>query len=95
MGGSPEGELLHHAAWVGAAGVTRALLEAGADPRARADTELATPLGWAALSSRDGARGADHVAVAELLVAAGAEVEPALVDVADGPLAEWLEARVP
>ncbi len=95
VGGSPEGELLHHAAWVGAAGVTRALLEAGADPRARADTELATPLGWAALSSRDGARGADHVAVAELLVAAGAGVEPALLDVADGPLAEWLQARVP
>ena len=54
VGGSPEGALLHHAAWVGAAGVARALLAAGADPRARADAELATPLGWAALSSRDG-----------------------------------------
>jgi ankyrin repeat protein len=94
VGGSPEGELLHHAAWVGAAGVVRALLEAGADPLAPADAELATPLGWAALSSRDGARGADHVAVAELLVAAGAEVEPALLEVADGPLAAWLEDRV-
>lgn len=38
-------------------------------------------------------RDRDYVGVAELLLSAGAELEPRFADVADGPLAEWLEAR--
>jgi hypothetical protein len=34
------------------------------------------------------------VAVAELLVAAGNEIEPRFLEVADGPLYDWLEARL-
>jgi hypothetical protein len=32
--------------------------------------------------------------VAELLVAAGAELEPRFAEVAEGPLASWLEERL-
>src|SRR5207244_2379964 len=52
VGGSPAGTLLHHAAWVGNPDLIRRLLAHGADPNARADTEYATPLGWAALASQ-------------------------------------------
>jgi hypothetical protein len=30
----------------------------------------------------------------EALVAAGAELEPRFLDVADGPLVEWLDGRI-
>jgi ankyrin repeat protein len=62
------------------------------DPSARAATDFDTPLGWAVHGSRYGPPG-DHVAVAERLVDAGAQVEPRLAGVAGGPLAEWLERR--
>ncbi len=39
-------------------------------------------------------RDSDHVAVAELLVAAGNPVEPRFLDTADGPLVAWLEERL-
>jgi len=85
------GTLLHMASWQGKPGVVERLLTLGANPFARAATDLDTPLGWAVHGSRFGPPG-DHVAVAERLVAAGALVEPRFADVARGPLAVWLEA---
>jgi ankyrin repeat protein len=89
--GSPAGTLLHHAAWIGSVANTERLLERGADPAAR--THLDTPLAWAAHGSRDFGPDGDHVGVAERLVAAGAEVEPRFLELADGPLAEWLQSK--
>jgi ankyrin repeat protein len=89
VGGSPPGTLLHHAAWVGNADVARTLLARGADPDARVPDP---PLAWAAHGSQWPGR--DHVGVAEALTAAGATPEPRHLEVADGPLAAWLEARL-
>ena len=95
VGGSPPGTLLHHAAWVGDAPLVAQLLLRGADPRAPSGAEFDTPAAWAALGS-EGHRipGRDYAAVLEALVAAGAELEPRFADVAEGPLAEWLESRI-
>jgi ankyrin repeat protein len=93
VGGSPEGTLLHHAAWVGNAGLVRLLLERGADPSA--DCGTGTPLGWAAHGSQNWeAAGRDHVAVVEQLAAAGGRIDPGLLRDADGPLYEWLAERL-
>ena len=90
--GSPEGTLLHHAAWIGSVENVERLLERGADPVARAHFD--TPLAWAAHGSRDyDDPDGDHVGVAERLVAAGAQIEPRFLELADGPLAEWLQSR--
>jgi hypothetical protein len=87
VGGSPEGSLVEHAAWVGDAALVERLLRLGAEP--------GVALGWAAHGSRNhGAPGRDYVAVAEQLVAAGAQVEPGLLDDAEGPLYAWLEERL-
>ena len=92
VGGSPEGTLLHHAAWTGNRDVVRELLDLGADPRSTAAGDSTTPLAWAAHGSQyHELPGRDFVAVAELLTGAGAEIEPRFLDVADGPLADWLE----
>ena len=93
---SPKGTLLHHAAWFGHPEAVRRLLALGADPLAEAPSDFATPLAWAVLAtfSRRSAD-PDYVAVAEALVEAGAELEPRFVEVATGPLLEWLELRVP
>ena len=94
VGGSPTGTLLHHAAWVGRPDLVQRLLERGADPAAPSDAEFATPLAWAVLASEyHELPGRDYVAVAELLAAAGNPIEPRFLDVADGPLAAWLERR--
>ncbi len=94
VGGGPPGTLLHHACWVGDPAVVRRLLELGADPVARSGAEHGTPIAWAALGSQYHAiAGRDYVAVAEALVAAGAEVEPRFLDVAQGPLADWFHDR--
>ncbi len=94
VGGSPRLPLLGHAAWVGDDDVVRRLLEAGADPCRPGEAEFAMPLAVAALGSQNyRAPGRDYVAVAELLVAAGNEIEPRFLEVADGPLYDWLEAR--
>jgi hypothetical protein len=94
VGGSPAGTLLHHAAWVGDAEVVGDLLAAGAEADAGSDAEFGTPLAWAALASCEHeVPGRDYVGVAEQLTAAGARVEPRLVEVAGGPLLPWLEAR--
>jgi ankyrin repeat protein len=92
VGGSPPGTLLHHAAWIGSVENVERLLERGADPVARAHFD--TPLAWAAHGSRDyDDPDGDHVGVAERLVAADAEIEPRFLELADGPLAEWLQSR--
>jgi ankyrin repeat protein len=93
VGGSPSGTLLHHAAWVGDASLVERLLELGADPVALSGAEFDTPLAWAALGSQWWQEpGRDYVAVAELLLEAGAELEPRFAEVAEGPLAAWLAA---
>lgn len=90
-GGGPPGTLLHHAAWVGKPEVVRRLLELGADPVARSGAEFDTPLAWAALGSQAWREpGRDYVAVAELLLAAGAELERRFAEVAEGPLATFV-----
>jgi ankyrin repeat protein len=90
-GGGPPGTLLHHASWVGNAEVVRRLLERGADPVAPSGAEFDTPLAWAALGSQAWREpGRDYVAVAALLLEAGAELEPRLAEVAVGPLASRL-----
>jgi hypothetical protein len=86
VGGSPEGSLLEHAAWVGDAALVERLLALGAEP--------GSALGWAAHGSRNHtAPGRDYVAVAELLVAADAPLEAGLLDDAEGPLYAWLRAQ--
>jgi ankyrin repeat protein len=92
VGGSPHGTLLHHAAWVGDPEVVHELLALGADPNAPSDATYSTPLAWAAHGSHGGTSG--HIEVAEALVAAGAEIEPRLLEVADGPLYDWLAERL-
>ena len=95
VGGSPEGTLLHHAAWVGDPDVVRELLARGADPLAAAPQPGDTPLAWAAHGSQYWELpGRDYAGVAELLVAAGAPVEPRHLEVAEGPLYGWLEGRL-
>jgi ankyrin repeat protein len=87
VGGSPEGTLVAHAAWVGDAALVERLLALGAEP--------GSALGWAAHGSRNHtAPGRDYVAVAELVLAAGARIDPGLLDHAEGPLYGWFEARL-
>jgi hypothetical protein len=63
---------------------------------ARSGAEFDTPAAWAALGSRAWREpGRDYVAVLEALVAAGAELEPRFEEVAEGPLADWLESAPP
>jgi ankyrin repeat protein len=91
VGGSPHGSLLHHAAWVGSPAAVEALLARGAD----ASSGSATPLAWAAHGSNaHGLAGRDYVAVAAALHAAGNELDPGLLEVAEGPLYDWLRARL-
>ncbi len=86
VGGSPEGSLLQHVAWVGKPALAQQLLDAGAVPDGA--------LGWAVHGSQNHAiEGRDYVGVASRLVAAGAVIEPAHLEQADGPLAEWLQAQ--
>ena len=85
VGGSPEGSLLQHAAWVGDAALVEYLLARGAT--------VAGAAGWTAHGSRHH-RGGDHVAVMEQVTAAGAELERGLLEEADGPLYDWLLDRL-
>jgi ankyrin repeat protein len=91
---SPFGTLLHHAAWVGDAVLVERLLAAGADVSIPAPAGFATPLGWAALASTDDPdANRDHLRSGQLLVAAGDPIDARIVEAADGPLRDWLEAR--
>ncbi len=97
VGGSPEGTLLHHAAWMGNAKAVRDLLALGADASADSGDEFATPLAWAVLASSyyHDLPGRDFVGVARSLVEHGTHIEPRFLDVAAGPLLEWLQLRIP
>ena len=70
------GTALHAACWVGNVRMVERLLARGGVPLdARDPTHQSTPLGWAAFGSvHRRARGADYPAVADRLVAAGADV---------------------
>lgn len=95
VGGGPPGTLLHHTCWVGNPNLVRRLLELGADPLAPSGAGFDKPIAWAALgSSAYRAPGRDYVAVVELLLSAGAELEERFAHVAEGPLLEWLSERV-
>jgi ankyrin repeat protein len=95
VGGSPEGTLLHHAAWVGKPELVRELLARGADAQAASPAEFSSPLAWAALASHDyELPNRDFVSVAQLLVDNGAEIDPRFLEVADGPLRDWLQRAV-
>ena len=93
VGGSPEGTLLHHAAWRGNAGLVGWLLERGAD--SSVDCGSGTPLAWAAHGSQHcRTAGRDHVGVAERLAAADNRIDAGLLRDADGPLYDWLTERL-
>jgi ankyrin repeat protein len=95
VGGGPPGTLLHHACWVGKPSVVSLLLERGADPSSRSGADFDTPIAWTFLASQyHELPNRDFVGVAELLVAAGAELEERFAEVAQGPLADWLEERL-
>ena len=95
VGGGPPGTLLHHASWVGDAAIVERLLARGADPVAVSGADFDTPVAWAALGSQYHASpGRDYVAVVQRLVDAGAQLEARYAEVAEGPLAGWLDARV-
>jgi ankyrin repeat protein len=70
------GTALHAACWVGHVRIVERILARGGVPLdARDPTHQSTPLGWAAFGSAvRRARGADYLAVAERLVAAGADI---------------------
>jgi len=70
------GTALHAACWVGSLRMVEAVLARGGVPLdARDPTHKSTPLGWAAFGSvARRAQGADYLAVAERLVAAGADI---------------------
>ena len=70
----PGATRLHWASSLGLLGMVRSLLDAGADVNAQHETSGETPLHWAAFG------GNDCSAVAELLLASGAEVDKADVD---------------
>jgi ankyrin repeat protein len=93
VGGSPPGSLLHHACWVGNPALVGRLLELGAAPLL-SGADFGTPIAWAMLGSQwHRAAGRDYVGVVETLLAAGAQLEERFAEVAEGPLAEWLEER--
>src|SRR5215210_5569709 len=94
-GGTP----LHHAAWWGHGDVVDLLLARGADPHRRSESGTgATPLGWAAHGSFHSpgpvaGGGTDHERIADALLAAGARIEPDMLDAAAPALAERLRER--
>jgi ankyrin repeat protein len=95
VGGGPPGTLLHHACWVGKRSVVALLLERGADPQARSGADFDTPMAWTFLASQYHALpNRDFVGVAELLLQHGAQLEERFAEVAQGPLADWLEERL-
>jgi hypothetical protein len=64
-------------------------------PIARSGAPFDTPIAWGALGSQHWELpGRDYVAVVELVLAAGAELEPRFDEVAEGPLTAWLATRI-
>ena len=76
LGGSPRVPLIMHAAYLGDVERVRLLLAAGAKPDA-----------WHAL-----VEGSQSIEIAELLLAAGAVIDPDAAERADSPLYEWFAA---
>ncbi len=79
--------VLHCAAWDGSAGCVRVILRhpaAAALVQQREPEYGATPLGWCCHGSCHGPRSGDHVAIARMLLEAGAQPESELGDVGDG-----------
>jgi hypothetical protein len=66
---------LHRAAMSGSDEAVRVLLDAGADIHALDGMFAATPLLWAVEGRGHAGPGADHVAVARRLIAAGSSIE--------------------
>lgn len=92
--GRPTGTLLHHAAWYGDGDGVRTLLARGA--RVQRDPDGETPLEWAVWSSHHMQRfGLDHIPAAEALVEQGEAIHRRYLDIALGPLREWLELQLP
>ena len=95
--GELDGTALHHAAWWGQARNVGLLLERGADVHAGSwFGPDSTPLAWTTHGSTacphpEG----DWLAVADLLVEAGAKIGRGMLDDADDELAEWLAERLP
>ncbi len=95
VGGGPPGSLLHHACRVGDPQIVGRLLELGADPVGGSGTETGPPIAWAVHGSQyHRTAGRDYVAVVERLLAAGAQLEARFLDVAEGPLADWLQEQI-
>jgi ankyrin repeat protein len=76
---------LHRAAMAGHAEAVRVLLAGGADVNARDGMFAATPLVWAVEGRSHAEAGADHVAVARVLIAAGSALEWTPPEGAPGP----------
>ena len=72
-----DGTPLHHAAWLGDAGLVKVLLELGAPVNVRDSRYGSSPIAWAAHGSTNNheARG-DYVEVSRLLLEAGSERAP-------------------
>ena len=95
VGGGPPGSLLHHACWVGDPQLVGRLLELGADCRRAPDTEVGTPIAWAARGSQyHRTAGRDYVAVVRAAAGGGRAARAPLPRHAEGPLAGWLEERM-
>jgi len=95
-GGTP----LHHAAWLGDPDLVRLLLDLGAPVDARDSRFGSSPIGWAAHGSSHGRGDADHAAVVEALLDAGATRAPSInrsgeppEAFASAPVAAVLERR--
>ena len=93
VGGSPAGTLLHHAAWIGSPERVERLLARGADPVARRrPLRHAARMGGARRRSTTTCRIATSSASRSVSSQAGAALEPRFLELADGPLAEWLQS---
>lgn len=76
---------LHRAAMAGHPEAVRVLLKFGADVNARDGMFSATPLIWAVEGQEHAQPGADHIAVARELIAAGSPLEWTPPEGAPGP----------
>jgi hypothetical protein len=97
--GPTGGNALHCAAWQGSAACVAALLDypsGRALINVRENSYQGTPLSWCCHGSRNcGNPRADHAEVARVLIAAGAVIDPKLVDCSDEMQAVLVEASMP
>jgi ankyrin repeat protein len=92
--GHDAGTALHCAAWQGSAATVEAILETAAGRalvNAREPHHQSTPLGWCCHGSLNGPRAGEHVAIARLLLSAGATLEPfEASDQVEEVLEDWI-----